>query len=494
MRAVSSLVAVSMMACPVAAPPDGGADAGWALTETQAVSGTRLRARYLVPESGGGAKRFVGFQDTQRHEPCVATPLGSEGWACLPQDLQLFFPEYEDAACTTPLAWRTPRPTGSVKPYDEPAYTSLVVPPVVLTPCATPTGTRVYKLSPRGAPTRLFSAQTGTCSEVSGAVPQGVEWFVGQEIPLQSFVSFSVVSEARGALEARVLVSADGARQLHRVHLSGGDAPLEAQLTPDAGLRWLPPPQGYFAPGQIFGDATCSRPAALVGQACAGRSSPPLLATLFDGACGGEVTFGRVKVGAVVGTAYVEGQGTCQARAPEPAEPVVLLVGEQVPNTDFPAANERLEGTRLKFPVLVDAEARALLPSGFAFLDGSPGVRCFPRTLRTAGLRCVPSADARLEEVWVDAACQQPALAMPPPASGCSPSRPPVVELYRAGELDGAAPRLFKPGAPLPLTSPLYGRDPAGACQVVTRAPDFSYSALTSTPNTMLEALTLVTE
>ncbi len=69
-----------------------------------ALSGTRLRTRYLVGEDGSRAP--LGFQDTARGEPCDFVTAEDGRHRCLPSEDAAFFGNfYFDAACSERIAF-----------------------------------------------------------------------------------------------------------------------------------------------------------------------------------------------------------------------------------------------------------------------------------------------------------------------------------------------------------------------------------------------------
>lgn len=104
-------------------PPDGDSgsadvlldDGGTPIPPFQPfwASGTRLRARLLVPVDGGDPF-FVGWHDTQLDMNCINGLAGDGVERCVSTETRgnIF---YADAACTVPLAWVRPRTCGGIK-------------------------------------------------------------------------------------------------------------------------------------------------------------------------------------------------------------------------------------------------------------------------------------------------------------------------------------------------------------------------------------------
>jgi hypothetical protein len=84
-------------------PPGAAGDGGDGSAEpTDAVSGARLQARVWVAEDG--AREFLGWFDTERHEACDFQYAGDGLVRCLPQNAATIIGYFADAACTEPLA------------------------------------------------------------------------------------------------------------------------------------------------------------------------------------------------------------------------------------------------------------------------------------------------------------------------------------------------------------------------------------------------------
>lgn len=103
------IVALMLAGCgPMPAESDGGslADAGACVGATrEALSGTRLKARYVVGDDG--SRSPLGFFDTARSEACTFQNAEDGKLRCLPtDDLAAVLPKmFVDSACRIPAAY-----------------------------------------------------------------------------------------------------------------------------------------------------------------------------------------------------------------------------------------------------------------------------------------------------------------------------------------------------------------------------------------------------
>ena len=150
----------------------GGMGGGVASTE-EALSGTRLKNRYVTGEDGARAPR--GFFDTMRNEPCDFAPSEGGDQRCLPLDsVGTIGFLYADASCTERIviADCTPRYAVEVAPV-----------------C--PYQIKIYAIETTFAPADYYFGSGGQCSKqntAQGGQSGKVFAKVGAPIPASSFV------------------------------------------------------------------------------------------------------------------------------------------------------------------------------------------------------------------------------------------------------------------------------------------------------------------
>jgi hypothetical protein len=118
----------------------------------QAVSGTRLKARWYV--SADGAKQFLGWFDSQRQENCSFQVAADGKTRCLPTTVLTFFYFY-DPECKRPLA--VSAPACPVRKYWADSL------PIGST-CSPLGGTRVFESGAKIAPAAPVYQGGQTCS------------------------------------------------------------------------------------------------------------------------------------------------------------------------------------------------------------------------------------------------------------------------------------------------------------------------------------------
>jgi hypothetical protein len=97
----------------------GGSSSGPGI-DREALSGSRLKNRYL--EGDDGSKMPLGFYDTARSENCGFATADDGRWRCLPLEGILYYDpqsatkHFADAACTQPIV-ATSSPGGCAAPY-----------------------------------------------------------------------------------------------------------------------------------------------------------------------------------------------------------------------------------------------------------------------------------------------------------------------------------------------------------------------------------------
>ncbi len=356
-------------------------------------SGARLRARVI--EGDGGAQAFLGWHDATLDVSCVFAAANDGSTRCLPASSQpaLFF----DAACTERAATFASGTT-------PPAYVSVAD---EAKRCDRRFTLHAFRVGNARTTAKIYAGGGGTC----GASPLlgGEQAFaLSAEIAAPTFAEAHVVIEPRGtALDARVLVTDDGARQvdggIDKVHGTACGVPrgINGEVVPAA--RCIPLEGAYDG---FFASATCSgERVAYTGdvEGCPAPSTAIQLRSVCDGAA----TLSLWKLGPESSSAPHFKSGTaCDTFAPVglrlyPEIGPLALVG-------FPPLASELTGAgRLRNVVLTatdDASAIAEQRPGELF-DSAHDAYCTPAAFADGSQRCIDDTAAALSNAYADAAC-----------------------------------------------------------------------------------------
>jgi hypothetical protein len=149
------------------------------------VSGTRLKAQYMIADDG--SKEYVTdlWFDSQRNETCAFTVAGDGKQRCIPGGAAASM--YSDSSCSTPIL---AVPTGCTTP-------PYAVGTDLSTCTQTPDANHVYVVGPAAtpAPTSLFMTSGTSCFSVGPAALGFAYYTIGAEIPAASFVSASTTHD-----------------------------------------------------------------------------------------------------------------------------------------------------------------------------------------------------------------------------------------------------------------------------------------------------------
>lgn len=145
-------------------------------TDQQALSGTRLKSRYLRGDDG--SKVFVDFRDSMRNENCFFMPMEDGKSHCVPwTGGELPISYFENSACTMRLAVLV---AGSACRAPKYAYEFLSTCPQAIV---------LYDLQGMASPTSVYyRSSTGQCSMLSPASGD-VFYRPGSKIPTSAFVA-----------------------------------------------------------------------------------------------------------------------------------------------------------------------------------------------------------------------------------------------------------------------------------------------------------------
>jgi hypothetical protein len=164
-----------------------------------AVSGSRLKARYLVTPDG--AKQFIGWHDAERNENCAFEFAADGQQHCLPVWVVpdgIFaggphFGSYSaDAGCSQPLAH-----VGVGCPGVPPKYAALSVSMACSAEGLDVRGAvQLFAMGPQVQQAAIYIGSPGSCSLYTNA-PPGDYYLVqlDKEIPPSSFVAATVVTD-----------------------------------------------------------------------------------------------------------------------------------------------------------------------------------------------------------------------------------------------------------------------------------------------------------
>jgi hypothetical protein len=223
-------------------------------------SGTRMRARLLVPVDGGDPYWF-GWRDTQLGMDCTNGVAADGAERCVHTEIAAT-KYYADAGCSVPLAWLRPRSCGSgTHAYDF-------------------DGGGRFRAYPIGTlHTGPVYGDVGTCGVVSA--PEGTLHLLGTEVPAASLIAAQYTREPVGVYERYIQGLVDGAGvELGTLETPGGScAPAASGLGPSACIpnvrrataAYLDPActqRVYFWDRQSYDPPTISQFAELEPVAC----------------------------------------------------------------------------------------------------------------------------------------------------------------------------------------------------------------------------------
>lgn len=423
------------------AGPDGGASAD-ATTPADAgavpsgpVSGRRLQGHW-VESLDGQQRRFLGIFDANPRQPCILNhdPRDPAVLRCQPRDYG--YVVYLDATCTTPYLemggvphlWAS-TPSGPVRVGDA------VQPPPAQRWLSFAPGQCALMPAPPDAPVYAIAEELGDDALVRG--------------PLER-------ADESDTLASTTFVGDDGSRFLFALH----DRISGAVCTPERGPVTRCGPPARCAP---YHDGTVEDEGLLDPQ-CERLAVTPYGTSRVASVVGrgGDVYRFEVvdRTDATVGRRAAD--GTCTV---EPIElgRRTLHFGVPYPSTEWPGLfmPRTAPGLAAAVPLLPSgrrAEPASLRASDFE-LDGAP---CRPLWMGGA-LRCAPINPAhvqRSEDLYTDARCSQPAIAVDP---GTTP--PAVVVVTESTNQDTAGleeGHVWEVGAPTGRAG--YRGSPGVAC------------------------------
>ena len=149
------------------------------------VSGTRLKAQYMIADDG--SKEYITdlWFDSQRNETCAFAVAGDGKQRCIPGGAAAEM--FSDSACSTPIL---AVPTGCTTP-------PYAVGTDLSTCTQAPNANHVYQVGPVAAPapTSLFMTSGTSCFSVGPAALGFAYYTVGAEVPASSFVASSTMHD-----------------------------------------------------------------------------------------------------------------------------------------------------------------------------------------------------------------------------------------------------------------------------------------------------------
>jgi hypothetical protein len=204
-------------------------------------SGTRLEA--IIETGGAGSEVLAYFHDRELDLDCTFAPDRSGAWRCMPRQRAIAV-GFVDAACTQPI-YRCPG-CGA----DELEVTIAEV------GCAAPTGlpTRLHASDPPA----FVLAGTNVCVPIVAPTDR---YYDAELLADEPYVSATFDDRvAHGALGARSLVTADGAREMHHAYITGDDRSCTFLGGPGQQHPCLPgtPARTELGLVYFFDSATCA--------------------------------------------------------------------------------------------------------------------------------------------------------------------------------------------------------------------------------------------
>jgi hypothetical protein len=144
------------------------------------VSGTRLKAEYLIADDG--SKEYVAdlWFDSQRNETCAFSTAADGKQRCLPEGAEATI--FADSACTTPVLTV---PSGcAAPPYG--------IGTAATSTCgATTAGAQIFSVGAAMTPTTLYVQSGTSCYSAGPAATTFSYYALGAQIPATSFVAAS---------------------------------------------------------------------------------------------------------------------------------------------------------------------------------------------------------------------------------------------------------------------------------------------------------------
>jgi hypothetical protein len=430
-RATAFILSCSVLAFSCPPPPSGIADAGtdagvFDPNPDDVVSGTRLHARWEV---AGGARRLIGWRDTQLDLDCDFSQFVSgRKHYCLPPMLELQAgdsPEFADAQCTQRVAFNLSNP--------QPCTTASYVMDVPVDVCANePT---FFSSSPLDAGV-AYKLEDGGCTPLTLS---SAAFAVGAAVPSATFVSAIETPSTDGQFW---LVTTDGARQPWG-GWDGMHAVVPFPFDVDGGMRWAPWMVAYA--GEFsFSDATCTTPVAVKDTS---SSHCPLdgVELFASQTCGPELA-GYVAIGAQLTDVFASTGGMCEATPTTGAAYYSVgarLTGFRVADMSFIGDG----GVQVAYSTLDDKAIRqgrlaALLDNGpvpDTFFDVASQLPCSALPGSDGKLRCIP-APSGLAPSFLDGACTQRVLTVASADPSCATSPVPNLYVDQDAPFDGCSP------------------------------------------------------
>ncbi|MBX3192130.1 MAG: hypothetical protein KF819_34395 [Labilithrix sp.] len=391
MRGVASaiLCGVVVVGCSSTSPDEPAPS--WA--GTPAVSGSRLRARYVT---GGGARELVAFFDTARNEECTFQAAADGTMRCLPSAVTSVGTgasgwAFSDAECrqravvlgacaretkyvaTTRLDGCGDGPVTSIRP--------------VLTPA-----------------TSMYTANGSTCTIQPAISLQGA-FTLGDEIPFSQFVDAEVATFAAGDVAERVAVASDGARQHLGFRIDSLDADCTFQVMADGVTRCVPT---AFSVQLLYADSACTKAVAVLESSTSCPSTRVFRDRGLDLACdGARAIFGVAPEtdGPAEESFFVPNSSsmTCTTFNTRFSGHTVRHLTNIT--ASLPSAARRGVGEGRLVPALVEGARSADLVRGYHDVERS--VDCTFTRAADGKLRCLPTGpEARL--FFADPSCRSP--------------------------------------------------------------------------------------
>lgn len=356
-------------------------------------SGTRIRARLLVPVEGGDPY-FIGWRDTQLGMDCQNAIAADGVERCAHVDVRAKI--FSDASCTTRLALARSSTCGGALSHA--AFTDAQGDWHVHTIGAPYTGA-------------TYDNESGC---VLAGVPSGATVHtLGPEVPAAQMAAAEYTNRPVGDFSRVMQGFGDGATvEIGSITVAAGAcAPRDNGLGPSRCRPFLP------RTDPVFADAACSQPAFLWDRAALENAPTTRFFVRDLAACSNDHALYDVTSELAATSYYRRTAATCEAIAmPSAAR---LYTGSQVASNPYPVGTivPGPRRGRLGYLYWVATDG---IPLAVTYYDHDLGVPCKPFNTSDGTLRCLPSMPTP-HGLHANSTCTGQELEMTPSCFGSTP-------------------------------------------------------------------------
>jgi hypothetical protein len=403
-------------------------------------NGSTLVARSYV---AGDASLFRSWHDTQTDVDCAFQVAADGRYRCLPMQS---YAGYADPNCT--------KPNVTVMPCtDTPRF--VIGPRRALAACPTDDGVGVYAVG-AATPDQAYYYSDGTGCRL-GTNGSGGELHALTEVPLAGFVAADLVHDGAGSIQSYAFHAEDGALQADSTWDTTRDA--ECSIYDDE-LRCRPTEIALHY-DDLWTDDACTIHAA-VDLSRVRPCARPNAVREYEPSTGEVV---HSEIGAAIPVAYTGSAGACSV-ASALAGDVYYLEGARIPESQFPAETQVLDGTGRVRALRYEQTTGSPLASAHALYDTTFDEVCDPQPFVDGSTRCVPRSAPQGGGIYADSACSRP-IAQVNPAT-----HPRVFLAAHGDDTCGGVVRYESFAVGAPYTGALYANP---HCQAYPRDPSMTY-------------------